>query len=275
MLLAQKPDSNEFNAESFEKLVSAAEGLLAPLAAVTRLLKKDISWGRLGANDFTHLHELLRRLTVRANGMAFYFRIVNPKDKFPGTPTPAASRASTPLATPATSRAPSPASREESVVPSNASQNSGTRRRKGQGQSHHTGHRHHKSHISVFLSAHHPSSLFQEALVRSAENPVGVFESQRYLNLETRMTHPQADAYLTDMLSLLSESSNELLTVCADTIDHIAGWFERVNNDRFWRLHRRDRTSREDLLRGDEEARKRLQSALDEFKEKKRYDIYS
>lgn len=64
-LLNTSPSSLDFNTEAFGKLVISAESALGPLAATNRLMKKDISWGRFGADDFKFMHELASRMTVR------------------------------------------------------------------------------------------------------------------------------------------------------------------------------------------------------------------
>ena len=64
--------------EKYTKQVQAAEAALGPLAMTGRLMKKDCSFGRFGPGDFRLIHELVRRMTVRANGMAFYFKIMDP-----------------------------------------------------------------------------------------------------------------------------------------------------------------------------------------------------
>ncbi len=63
-LLMTRPTSGSFDSLALRGQVTAAEKALGGLAASGRLLKKDISYGRLGAGDFKHLHALTRRLTV-------------------------------------------------------------------------------------------------------------------------------------------------------------------------------------------------------------------
>ncbi|KAI5115336.1 hypothetical protein M0805_008881, partial [Coniferiporia weirii] len=201
--------SDEFDPSAFINQVAAAEAALAPLAAASRLLKKDLSWGRFGSKDFSRLHELARRMAVRANGMAFYFKIIDP---VVGKQVGTFSVLNTPMSSPAQSRAPTrPPSPNLSQIevnsPSNVSISSTRPRNRHRHHSahhsihnslyqhtlnfYHSHHHHHHHHVpSVFT---HPTSLFHEVLSRSTENAVGVFESQRFLNLELRMAHPNAD----------------------------------------------------------------------------------
>lgn len=288
-LLDTLPMSDDFDPKPFMKNIAAAEAALAPLAASSRLMKKDVSWGRFGSKDFSRLHELARRMAVRANGMAFYFKIIDPVvDKQPGTP--ALSRLSTPASTPmvsrASSRPPSPTrhSGDEANLASNASISSSTRRRRSHKHSllHYSfhlprsasHHRHHHRHLpaSFIMHIQHPSSLFQEIVERSAENPVGVFESQRYLNLETRLTHPSSGEYITHILGLLKQSAEELLACNVEALDHIVSWLERMNQERFFKLFLREKSlSWEDTIKQHEDMKARLQKSLDEFRNKKRY----
>lgn len=58
---------------------------------------------------------------------------------------------------------------------------------------------------------------------------MGVFESQRYLNLETNVfAHRDADAILSRMMGLLSDSSLDLLNTCADTLEYVDTWLRCV-----------------------------------------------
>ncbi|KAH8111149.1 hypothetical protein DFH11DRAFT_1880050 [Phellopilus nigrolimitatus] len=285
-LFATPAMSDAFDPGLFFKHIAAAEAALAPLAASSRLLKKDFSWGRFGSKDFSRLHEIARRMTVRANGMAFYFKIIDPVvDKQPGFV--ALSVVNTPLSTPAQSRAPtrppSPTpSHSEVNTPSNVSIVSTTRPRNR--------HRQHSLHHSIYHHLHgqshsphhrhmlsmfgHPTSLFQEAISRSTGNAVGVFESQRYLNLESRLAHPDAGRLTEHIMELLGESTDELLACCADTLDHLAGWLERMNQDRFWKLFRRERLKTwKESIRDDEAVKDKLRRVLDEFREKKRHRV--
>lgn len=63
-LLSQSPVSPDFNPQPFINLIATSEAALASLAASARLIKRDVSWGRFGANDLSQLHAFARRLTV-------------------------------------------------------------------------------------------------------------------------------------------------------------------------------------------------------------------
>ncbi|KAH8105763.1 hypothetical protein DFH11DRAFT_1278514 [Phellopilus nigrolimitatus] len=276
--------SRDFDTGLF-KQISAAEAALAPLAVSSRLLKKDLSWGRFGSKDFSRLHEFARRMAVRANGMAFYFKIIDPVvDKQPGFAT--SSAVNTPLSTPgqslAPTRTPSPTPPQSGASTSSNNSIVSTTRPRNR-------HRHHSPHHSIyqhFHNSHHrqyrhkfsvfgnPASLFQEALSRSTGNAVGVFESQRYLNLESRLAHPDADQLRQHVMELLGESTSELRACCADALEHLVSWLERMNQDRFWKLFRRERLKTwEESIRDDEAVKDRLRRVLDEFREKKRHRV--
>lgn len=72
-LLNTAPSSSDFNPDAYNKLVFAAESALGPLASTNRLMKKDISWGRFGADDFKFMHELASRMTVRRSSLCIHF----------------------------------------------------------------------------------------------------------------------------------------------------------------------------------------------------------
>lgn len=300
--------SDAFNPAPFLTQVEKAEAALGPLAATSRLLKRDLSWGRFGSKDFSKLHEIARRMTVRANGMAFYFKIMDSsKNRQPGTP--AFSLLNTPMpsppTSPPTSRPPSPTRStrslsEQVVSSSNASIASASpsmshpypnhgpnynRRRRNRHSAqnslyhhalnltHHSHHHTHHSHHHHSRHLHYPSSLFHEVLDRQAEGAVGVFESQRYLNLETRLTHPNAEEVIPRVVAHLGESSADLTATCADALDHLAAWLGRMNQDRFWKLFRRDREKTwGEGIQEDEAMCARLRSVLEEFRLKKRLE---
>ncbi|KAL5495894.1 hypothetical protein ACEPAI_1358 [Sanghuangporus weigelae] len=294
--------SDEFDPTPFLKQVEAAESALAPLAATSRLMKRDISWGRFGSKDFSRLHELLRRMSVRANGMAFYFKIMDSSaNKQPGTP--AFSLFNTPAHTPPSSRPPSPthstpSSRSLSDLnfsanASVASVNSAPARRRRRQQRHsahnslyqaaiqfyhHTHHRnshqsrHHHNHHHP--SKYHASSLFHDVLDRASEGVVGVFESQRYLNLETRLMHPKAEEVIPQIVHQLGESSADLAQCAGDALEHLTRRFGRMNEDRFYKLFRRERAmSWEEGIRDDESMLMKLKSVLEEFRTKSRHRV--
>jgi hypothetical protein len=88
--------------------VSQAEAALMPLRASSELLRRDFSFGKRSGADLKALRDFARRLTVRCDGLAFFYRIIDPlRDGFPQTH----------LCTPPTSHMPSP----HPVTPSNLS----------------------------------------------------------------------------------------------------------------------------------------------------------
>ncbi|OCB89516.1 hypothetical protein A7U60_g3311 [Sanghuangporus baumii] len=291
--------SDEFDPTPFFKQVEAAESALAPLAATSRLMKRDISWGRFGSKDFSRLHELVRRMTVRANGMAFYFKIMDSSaNKQPGTP--AFSLLNTPAHSPPSSRPPSPTRSARSsrslsdlnisASASVASVNSASARRRRR-QQRHSAHNslyqaalqfyHHAHHRNSRQSRHqhphrrhHTSSLFHDVLNKTSEGAVGVFESQRYLNLETRLTHPNAEEFIPQIVHHLGESSADLVQCAGDALEHLTLKFGRMNEDRFYKLFCRERAmSWEEGIHDDESMLKKLKSVREEFRTKSRHRV--
>lgn len=209
--------------------------------------------------------------------MAFYFRITDTVKDF-ASASPARSQASTPFITPSPSV---PSLRDldpaNSIAPSNASMTSASRRRRNK-----KGNRndlffglHLRNAQSFFSHVHNPSLIFQDAVERAQENSVGVFESQRYLNLETKLVHRDADVFIARITALLGESAEDLLMCCADTVDHIDTWFSGINSDKFWNIFRFWGTEKpstwEEGVRNHADARARLKRVLDEFRTVKRY----
>ena len=245
--------------EKYTKQVQAAEAALGPLAMTGRLMKKDCSFGRFGPGDFRLMHELVRRMTVRANGMAFYFKIMDPsRHKFPGTP------ATTPLQSRASSRAPSAPSTPRV---DNTKSNGGLTNNNGSISS-----RRRRTHqASHYFQSHHRQSSkshLHEMLSRPLEHAVGVFESQAYLNLESRFEHANADFLRACFMRTLGSSAEPLLLCCADSIAHANSWFQRVKDDGLLRrLASRDKAARwSDIVQENEAKKEKLIAVLDEFR---------
>ncbi|KAI5122416.1 hypothetical protein M0805_002966 [Coniferiporia weirii] len=278
-LFVDPATSDDFDPSLFVKLVAQAESALAPLDSSSRLMEKDLSWGRFGPKDFALLHELARHMTVRANGMVFYFKIIGPQ---PGMPS--LSLLNTPWSTPSHSRPPTrPASptssRGEGNVQAKTPAKSATRR-----HSHHHVYshpffhnalrRHHTRHYQHRHQHHRHDDREPSISARPSETVVGVFESQRYLNLESRYSHPSADELFMHIMQSLGESTHDLVICCADTLNHVVAWLERMNQDRFWRLYGRKRgKSWEEAVHDDEVAREKLRFVLEEFWGKKRHQV--
>ncbi|EIN13098.1 hypothetical protein PUNSTDRAFT_139763 [Punctularia strigosozonata HHB-11173 SS5] len=126
--LGTDPHSPAFasTVSSIRTAVAQSEGALVPLAASTRLITRDITYGRIGPADLTSLQPDSRRLSVRANGMGVFFALVDPlRERFPMTPgpsrvgSPAQSRVGTPgPSRPGSSPGSPPGSPRESRPPS-------------------------------------------------------------------------------------------------------------------------------------------------------------
>lgn len=102
-ILKMDPASPEFasTASTIHGLVDKAEAGLFGAGVASRLLKRDILWGRFSPNDIGALADILRPLVVRTNGMGVYFHLIDPtRERFPMTPAPSAP------VTPALSRTP-------------------------------------------------------------------------------------------------------------------------------------------------------------------------
>lgn len=179
--------------ELIAKTVAQADNALSPLAAASRLLRSDLIYGRYSPADFVPFQDLTRRAAARANGMGVYFSLVDPtRPRFPATPAVSVPQ------TPALSRQPSLDEHDTSKLtldqarltpippsPSHSRQN---------------------SHINLSKRLHRDLLHFHPGM-RRHENAVGVFESQRYMNLEaTRFHDPYSEEYTAQMLESLNES---------------------------------------------------------------------
>ncbi|KAL4245332.1 hypothetical protein ABKN59_008325 [Abortiporus biennis] len=265
-VLKSDPSSEEFGstASAIAALVNKSEGALAPAGAASRLLKRDIVYGRFGPADLHSLEYYLRRLVTRSNGMGIYFTLIDPtREKFPVTPapsvpaTPAPSVPPTPIASPEPSRPPTP----EPQSPTNghiSPPGTPTRRRNvdyaphmqsplRQSLSRHFSK--HLSHHSHPHSSHHDThlhfSLLQLAhslslsrvptpVSSTGESAVGVFESQRYLAIEAnRLSVGRSPEYTSRFTELLSESCDDLLEKCQAGLTEVQNWIGVVRRSSF------------------------------------------
>ena len=174
--------------------------------------------------------DLARRMASRGNGMGMYFSMIDPtRERFPGAPgasvpqTPRMEGGATPRmeggATPRmegamTPRGSAPGSRVGSPERTDESAGRESDRRRSRSHSRQVLHQasrnrvgHHRQHGHHHHDHHR---LLHHALlpVRSSrfEHAVGVFESQKYLNLEaTKLRDPLAEEYTAQTTTLLND----------------------------------------------------------------------
>lgn len=253
-LLETPTASQDFSPKAVRASASKAESALAPLAASARLLGRDISWGRFSGKDLDGMRGKVQRLVMRAHGMNVYFTLTDPtRERFPVTPVPS-QLGSPAMGTPNVSRPSSPGRTEESPSASPAFPRSpvgcsqteveehrgrpvqqrhphfdiDSPSRSVKAHSHSTlFRRHHRqSHISLLMGVHHHDHL--------REHVVGVFESQRYLDLESHhFAHPLAAYYTERSTTLLRQSCEPLLRACSLGLERLDLWL-RTSRRRRW-----------------------------------------
>lgn len=274
-LLRTPTDSPDFSHKAIISSVGQAEGSLIGLAAAARLLKADVSYSQFAPSDFTEIHNLTRRLVVRANGMTIFFSLLDlTREKFPFTPAP--SRPETPPAmTPTDSIPPSPDRDHDAHTERSEGRSSFSTHRR----------RHHPHFSSSIESKHshhsHRTGLLHNPLVHMAisRNPkpeyaVGVFESTRYLDLEAmHLSGPDWERYTARTVQLLDESADELLGSCIDVLQCIDTWLGQVRQGRwvFWVSAEDEKKNRETKIGKYEEIKQALENSLDRFRNDKRY----
>ena len=254
-LLGISTSSPDFSPKAVRASASKAENGLAPLAASARLLARDISWGRFSGKDLDGLREKVQRLVMRAHGMNVYFALIDPtRERFPVTPVP--SHPGSPAAgSPNVSRPSSPARTEDSASVSPAVHHSTAGCSQAEVEQHrgrqalrrhprfdvdstiHSAksylhgalfrpHKHHRhSYVSLLSGFHHHDHL--------REHVVGVFESQKYLDLESHhFAHPLSVYYTERSISLLRQSCEPLLRACSKGLEEFDSW---LSTSRLWR----------------------------------------
>jgi len=257
-----------FSATPITAAVNKAEGELVHLTTVHRLLRLDIIYSRIPPTEYNEIHQLARRMAVRANGMSVYYTLIDPtRERFPGTP------AGTPtILTPTPSRASSPdvpkhRRHHKSSSPSRSS------------SSHRLHRLHHHKHSSQYVHHNHHNILHSSLLHlphsrhHRKESAVGVFESHRFFDLEaTRLSHPYSERYTARATELLSASCQDLLLVCETVLCESFDWLLHIREHRFkfWMSTEEKDRIRKDRIQKYQELLCRLVRELDEFTTKKR-----
>lgn len=280
-VLKTSVDTEEFSATtaSIVNAVKKSESALVPLAASGRLLESDLIYSRFAPSDFRALQKLARRMSVRANGMSVYFGLIDPtRERFPITPAP--SHPNTPgTMTPIRSRAPSPDRGEEQEQTEDGPESSGYNTPISSSHSqHHLNRRGRSSHPH---SSHFSHSLHRSLMhlsmpkIHRHEHTVGVFESQRYQDLEhTVFNEPESQMYTQRTIDLLAASCGELLEDCQDAVSYIqTTWLVNVRRGRwkFWISGKTRKKTWEDSHDALLARRNKLSDALQAFKTKYRY----
>jgi Putative ER transporter, 6TM, N-terminal len=236
--------------------------------------------GKIRYVKFIRHWSLIWRLQIRAAGMAYFYGVMDTRRiKFPQPPFTQTLYRSEPVEpgdTPMISRTNTPHPSDDDDDSSPVEQvNARDDRHSWTGSlpSLHTRrnkphHGHHHSHHSLFHLPHH--HLLREALNQSQEHhPVGVFESQHYMNIEKRLHHPNEAALEENCLRLLSDSVEGLLTEVGAAMDHIVEWLDRTNSDRL-RLRPQNPLIVKDILVAHELVLKKLKDVMDQFLLEKR-----
>jgi hypothetical protein len=209
-----------------------AEQTLIPLRASSRLLKSDLVYSRFAPNDFVCIQEQLPRLISCMTGMAMYFGFLDPtRKRFSVTPMPSLPASPRLSRTPSRQHSPERRHTTEEVVEVSIHQRPTTRRRAHRTSDiltpistvassaspvhtspkhphfhpHHP-HSHHHSHSHSHHSTHLHYKLLHLKRTSRHEHAVGMFETQRYLNLEATHLHiPLAEVYTRQVLDLVQE----------------------------------------------------------------------
>ena len=208
--------------------------------------------------------------------MAHFYRIMDTRRmKFPVTPM--ASRRTTPASTPASTRTTSPTPSDHD----HDDHRSHSRVSFDQGSHHHQTHSGLLSFSNSAISLQrklHPRqrhTLFRTHLLKDAlsqsgdQSPVGVFESQYYMNIEKRLHHPREEEFEARSVELLAESCEDLLEALGDAMEHVVVWLDQMNTDRF-RWPRLPKEGNEALLEKHHQFLEILKTEMDLFINEKR-----
>jgi hypothetical protein len=193
------------------QLLQSLSGV-APLRALTKYLIVDFSYNRLSGNDLKEIFEQLVFLQIRSAGLGLFYDVIvsNARHSHIDSTAFTAQNASRPPSR--------PPSRHASVVEMAEMGNEGTRRESSDHPSVHDSTPHDQDgthrHFPFFVSRkssfalHHghskPSHGSLLDHLRRTQQPVGVYESQRYMDIEKVF-----EQYVPIVLILIPSSANE------------------------------------------------------------------
>lgn len=216
------------------QLLASLAGL-PPLRAQQRYLRIDISYGRLSGKDLRQLGDKLAVVQTRSTGVAFFFDVIINNSRHTHLDSTAFSvhePQSRPNSRPASIAESSRDGVEEgSPSPVDADEQS------------HTPKRFHLQFLHRPVSFGHKGShvsLLEH--LRKVQQPVGVYESQKYMDVERVFAADQQDTLA--QMGILACSALPLVRTCKRALDAAGGWIIGVNKDRHLV---RDGGDREDL----------------------------
>ncbi|KAL7419840.1 hypothetical protein Q5752_005756 [Cryptotrichosporon argae] len=255
------------------KLYSSLAGI-TPLRALERYLAVDVSYGRLSGKDVRDLFALLALVQVRAGGMAFFFDVVIANTRHSHLDSSAFSvrdthaAASRPVSR-ATSRAPSVRGPDDtprqSISIDDAHDTGLPPAPTAEDHSHHESYFHHRFHLPTILhrrsgspaglprsKASHISLLDH---LRRSQQPVGVYESQRYMDVERAISSDTE--HMLEQLELLASGSRPLVDALRAAVRASTSWCVLVDKKRAVREPHGARLAEQTAA---------LQGALDDFR---------
>lgn len=280
-ILTTSPYVPEFaeKADLITKQVGQTEAALSLMASAARLLTCDLIYGRYAPSDFIAFQDLARRLAARGNGMGVYFLLIHPSHpRFPATPapsgvgTPVLSRSSTRLTRAHSGEGLPERQRMPGSVDTSSISNEDTPGSpRGSFQSHHAGHfdLHRQLHQNILRRAFHPRA-------QRYESAVGVFESQRYMDLEAeRFNDPFAEVYTEQTTQNLNASCHNLLNGCRGGLLTIKDWLGHLHDGRIkYLLQTREIKAKwEKELTEHQRIRDELAAALEIFRKEERHRV--
>ena len=119
---------------------------------------------------------------------------------------------------------------------------------------------------------HHRSPDGHAAAI--GESVVGVYESQRYLTLEsTRLTFPNSPILTDQFTKLLGEACDELLEACGTGLGSAQDWLAGVRNAS-WGSREKVEARRKERLRCMETVKSDLDAVIERFRKHRRYWFY-
>lgn len=331
-MFKSSPLDPEFDFLRVRTTIGQSERAIPLVAAATRLLSREISFGLASGEDLRTVERHVRALVAPANGWAQYFALLQrdlrighftsdapaqEKSKSATHTAPHTAPPSRPPSRPPSPSAPGTPRHSHSRPPSRpgtprleTSTEQGTPHPSRPSSIYRHGHHHHhhdrggrvaallaKAPIYSHLQQRHsyqgsgsgPDTPSSAARLRGGffsghhtpdRQPVGVWESLRFSEIDQRLHTKSADFITDQVFGLLGESSEKIMEANAAALDYIVEWLATLNKQRYALLLARFTGKRVEAGTKEGKTRKptleviaELEAALDAFKTKERLQV--
>ncbi|KAI5478848.1 hypothetical protein MNV49_004580 [Pseudohyphozyma bogoriensis] len=263
LMLASNPRTPAWlEHKSIKASVGQAMGGLALLGASEKNLTREISYARISGKDLTRILNGMRLLVSRSTGFVSFYEIVE-KHLHRDFSDSKGGKTADDLVVHVDRDRSRPSSLHRDASPSNS------RPPKKRARSQHRGHGKSGSHISL-------PSLLHEVLHPNIDiRPVGLTESQRYMDLEDLLHNPNDEEHIEEIIHLLSTTSSDLIDLLTHAVTHLIEMIHRLkSSESTWAaVFHEDVAAYEKRTKVTKDILERLEKEMEAYRHVKRLDV--